>query len=108
MKVFDVETFVVKPEKEAEFVQSRQRFIKYMKENPEKFKEMKSYKRFVQMWGDTPKFIEMFEFDSMADLEKYMMRIAKEKDKELQKMWQEFMLCIFPTTYSTKIWKPVE
>ena len=74
MKIFDVETFVVKPEKQEEFMQLRQRFLKYMKKNPEKFKEMKSYKRFVQMWGGISKFIEMYEFDSMADLEKYMMR----------------------------------
>ena len=80
MTVFIVETYVVKPGKEGELVSLLQRIAEYKKENPEKFKEMKSKKIFSRMFGGiSGGFIEMNEFESMADAEKYMAREEKRR-----------------------------
>jgi len=44
MSIFIVDRFVVKPEKQAEFISFIQRALEYMEEKPEKFREMKSWK----------------------------------------------------------------
>ena len=81
MAVFILETYVVKPEKQGEFMASLQRILKYKKENPEKFKEMKSKKIFSQMFGGiSGEYIEMNEFGNMADAEKYMEEYLRTED----------------------------
>ena len=107
MSVFIVETYVVKPGKQGEFLSMLQRIRKYKKENPEKFKEMKSKKIFSQMFGGiSGGYIEMIEFDNMADAEKYMTR--EEEDEGFMKLYQEAKLLLVPATYSLKVWKAVE
>jgi len=51
VSVFVVDTHVVKPEKQEEYVSLMQKLRKYMKEKPETFKELKSWKIFAQMFG---------------------------------------------------------
>ena len=104
--VFIVETYVVKPGKQGELMTLLKRIAEYKKENPEKFKEMKSKKIFSQMFGGiSGGFIEMIEFDNMVDAEKYMAR--EEKDEEFMKLYQEAMLLLVPATYSMNVWKSV-
>jgi len=106
MTVFMVETYVVKPEKQGELVSLLQRIAEYKKANPEKFKEMKSKKIFSQLFGGiSGRYIEMIEFDNMADAEKYMTR--EEKDEGFMKLYHEAMLHIVPATYSMNVWKSV-
>jgi len=106
MTVFVVETYVVKPEKQAEFVSLLQKILQYKKENPETFKEMKSKKIFSQMFGGfSGGHIEMNEFENMADAEKYMARIFK--DEGFMKLYQEAKLLVVPATYSLNVWNPV-
>jgi hypothetical protein len=106
MTVFIVETYAVKPGKQGEFMTLLKRIAEYKKENPEKFKEMRSKKVFSQMFGGiSGGYIEMNEFDSMADVEKYMMKI--QKDEGFIKLYQEALLLTIPTTYSLNVWKAV-
>jgi len=107
MTVFIVDTFVVKPEKQREFMQLNQRFLKYKKENPERLREMKSWKLFVQTFGGISDayFISMEEFDNMEDVGKHMTRVSK--DEELMKILQELMLLVDPATFSRNVWNVV-
>ena len=102
MAVFIVETFVVKPEKQKEFMPLWKKMLKFIKENPKMFKG-KSGKLFTQMFGGVyGTYVSLFEYDSLADLEKEM--TATMKDERLMKMMQEFMLLVVPNTYTTNIW----
>ena len=106
MSVFVIETYVVKLEKQEELMSLLQRIRKYKEENPERFKEMKSKRIFSQMFGGiSGGYIEMNEFDNMADAEKYMAR--EFKDKGFMKLYQEAKLLLVPATYSLNVWKSV-
>jgi|GEM_PF-623938 len=109
MSIFRVGKFVVRQEKQAEFKSLWQRFLQYQRENPEKFKELKSgYRLFTQTFGDMQSaYIMMVEFDSLADLEKYPTRMLRE-ERETIKIVEEFMSLIEPTSYSLSIWNTVE
>ena len=101
-----VNTWVVKPEKEGEFTKLWQRYLKYIKENPKTFKEVKSLKLFTQMLGGIyGAHVELIEYDSLTDLEKLLTRIFK--DKEFMKVMQEIMLIIEPASYSINVWNAV-
>ena len=106
MTVFVVETYVVKPGKEGELMLLLQRMREYKKENPEQFMEMKSKRVFSQMFGGiSGGYVELDEFDGMADAEKYMARIFK--DEGFMKLYQEAKLLVVPATYSLNVWNPV-
>jgi hypothetical protein len=97
MSVFLVSTYVVKPDKQEE----------YKKENPEKVKELKSWKVFTQTFGDIyGKYMEIYEFDSMADYERYAEKAYK--NKEYSEIVQKQMLFFVPETVSNSIWNPVD
>ena len=106
MSVFVIESYVVKLGKQEELMSLLQRIRKYKEENPERFKEMKSKRIFSQMFGGiSGGYIEMNEFDNMADAEKYMARVFK--DKGFMKLYQEAKLLLVPATYSLNVWKSV-
>ena len=102
MSVFIVDSYVVKPERQEEFMPLMRRIVKYRKENPERFKELKSWKLFSLFGGIGGTYIGMGEFDSLTDIEKYMMRVSE--DKAMMKMWQKLMLLIVPATYTMNLW----
>ena len=106
MSLFIVFTCVVKPAKQREFKQLIKRFLKYKTENPEKFKELRSWKLFAQTFGSlADAYIAMEEYDNMADLEKCVTRIFK--DEGFMKIWQELMLLVEPETLSRNLWNAV-
>jgi len=103
LTIFVVETVVVKPEKHEEFKLLMQRVLKYKQENPELFKEVKSWKLFRQMFGGTAgAYVSMWEFENLTDLEKCWAK--EDKDKEFQKMHQELLQFIEPATFFMEIW----
>jgi hypothetical protein len=107
MTIVTADTFVVKPEKQAEFTKLWQRYQKYVKDNPKLFKEMKWTKTFTQMFGGTyGAIIALVEFNSLADMEKLNNRTMK--DPVLMKIYNEMMLLIDPTTYSSNVWTTLE
>ena len=102
MTVFEVGIWVVKPEKQAEFTKLWKRFLKYLKENPKMFKELKSIKLFTQtLGGITGAYVELAEYDSLADYEKLNKRTLK--DAGYMKLFQEFMLIIDPATLTSSV-----
>jgi hypothetical protein len=105
MAIFIVETFAVKPEKQKEFMPMWKRMLKIAKENP-KMCNFKSGKLFTQMFGGVyGTYVSMFEYESLADMEKETMMAMK--DERFSKLMQEFMLFIVPNTYTTNVWNSV-
>ena len=107
MSVFLVSTYVVKPDKQEEYKAMYRRLLEYMKENPEEVKELKSWKVFTQTFGDIyGKYMEIYEFDSMADYERFEERASK--NKEYLEIFENQMLFFVPGTVSNSIWNPVD
>ena len=106
MSVFIIVTYVVKPEKQAEFMPCIQRILKYVEENPQKFKEWKSFKLFSKMSFDiVGEYMELWGFDNMADLERCKTSLSK--DEGWMKLMQEIALLIDPATFSMNVWNSV-
>jgi len=73
---------MIKPEKRETFKSLMQRVHNYKEENPELFKEVKSWKLFRQMFGGIAgAYVSMWEF-----------------------VHQELLQLIDPATFSMKIW----
>ena len=106
MTIFKVETYVIKPEKQEEYMALVKKWGAYIK-NKEKCKELKSWKLFSQaIGGNTGAYVEMGEFENLANFEKLMDRI--EQDKEfIETIMSSWMSCVVPGTYSMSIWKSV-
>jgi hypothetical protein len=105
MTIFKVETYVVKPEKQEEYMALVEKWVRYIK-NKEKCKELKSWKLFSQtIVGTSGLYMEMGEFESLADYEKMMNRIMQ--DKELQTIFASFYDCVVPATDTISIWNAV-
>ena len=103
MTIFEVDQWLVKPEKQEGFTKLLKRILKYMKDNQKMFKEVKSQKIFTQTFGGIyGAYVALVEYDSLTDYERSSKRM--QKDKELAKMDKEFMSLIEPTTLSTNIW----
>lgn len=106
MSIFVVDTHVVKPEKQEGYASLMKRLRKYMKENPETFRGLKSWKVFAQMFGGiSGGHVQLWEYDSMADIEKSMMLMFR--DKGFMEIKREFDRLIEPTTHSWNIWNSV-
>jgi hypothetical protein len=106
MTILEVETFVVKPEKQGEVMALWQKALKYMKENPEKVKA-KSTKVFTQVFGGAfGGYVIMSEYDSMADWEKEY--AAMMQDETQMKLHQEAQTLMVPGTFSINILSALE
>jgi hypothetical protein len=109
MTVFLVETYVIKPEKQAEFAAYKKKwkkFFAYKEGHLEAFKEVESYKMFSQMlggnWGG---YVEIWEFENLAGLEKFFNKIMK--SEYMTKLAPEFASLEVPATRSMNIWYSV-
>jgi len=101
-----VVTYVVKPEKQAEFMPCMRRIDKYARANPSKFKEWKSFKLFSRETFDiVGKYMELWEFKNMTDYEKCRKRLTK--DKGWKKLMQEIVSLIEPATIQVTMWNTV-
>jgi hypothetical protein len=106
MSVFVVETYLVLPEKREKFKSLMQRLLQYKEENPKLFEEVRSLKLFTQVFGGIAGTnIELWEFDSMTDIEKCWKR--EDKDEGFMKIHQQFLQLIDPTTFSMRIWNSI-
>jgi hypothetical protein len=105
MTVFKMETYVVKPEKQEEYIALVEKWVGYTK-NKEKCKELKSWKLFSQtIVGTSGLYTEMGEFESLPDYEKMTNRITQ--DKELQTIFSSFPDCVVPATDTISIWNAI-
>jgi hypothetical protein len=108
MTVFRVEKYVVKPEKQEEYMAIMKKWTGYIKKNKEKCKELRSWKLFSQsIGGNVGEYIEMWELDSLADYEVFMQRIFHGQDESIAKILLGFTTCTVPGTNSVSIWNSV-
>ena len=106
MSIFIVDTHVVRPEKQGEYKSFLKRFRRYMKQHPETFKGVKSWKVFAQMFGGTAGgYVQLWEFDNMAEVEKSLAKMFR--DKGFLEIKQEFDRLIEPVTHSWSVWDSV-
>jgi hypothetical protein len=106
MTIFWVDSYVIKPDRLSEFTEVLRRFKAWMKEQPDLFKEVKSYKVFSHMlggrWGG---YVEMFEFESLSEFEKWKNKIAQSEFAKTH--LAESASLIVPTSESLDIWNSV-
>jgi hypothetical protein len=108
MTVFRVEKYVVKPEKQEEYMAIMKKWTGYIKKNKEKCKELRSWKLFSQsIGGNVGEYIEMWELDSLADYEVFMQRIFHGQDESIAKILLGFTTCTVPGTNSVSIWNSI-
>jgi hypothetical protein len=108
LTVFYVTTYVVKLEKLGEVPAIIKKYVAWMKSRPDLFKEMKSWKSFSHMYGGNRGcIVDMMEFESLADLEKFSIRYHGDKE-HITKIAPEIQAMIVPGTYSSSIWKANE
>ena len=105
MTVFLVETYVIKPDKQAEFLAYKKKWDKFFvfKDRPELFKEVKSHRLLAQLLGGNyGGYVELWEFESLADCERFFGRIMK--SDYVTKLYPEFASLIVPGTYMMNTW----
>ncbi len=106
MTVVSVSTFVVKYEKQTEFQALIKQFLKFKKANPTAFEGVRSFGLFQQECGGVyGSYVEMWEFKSKEEMEKFNARMIKHK--EMKKIDTEFQKMVDHTTLTASIWNAV-
>ena len=106
MNVVSVSTYVVKYEKRTEFQALMKRFLKFKKANPKAFEGVKSFRLFQQECGGVyGTYVEMWEFKSKEEMEKFNARMMK--NKEMKEIDTEFQKMVDHTTLTTSIWNTI-
>ena len=106
MSIFRVETYVVKLEKGVEFASAMSEYLRYRDTHPDLFKGLKSFRILRQEYGAvTGMYMEIAEFDSLAELETTVNRVHQ--DKGTKKIIRRFYELLDPATLSDSIWRPV-
>jgi hypothetical protein len=108
MTVFLVDTYVIKPDKLSEFTAFLKKYTEWEKKRLDLTKEVKSHKIFSHMlggkWGG---YVEMWEFENLADLEKFMNRVMQDQEW-LATIYLEAARLIVPASESIDIWNSVQ
>jgi len=106
MSILVVETYVIRPEKLSEFDPALNEFLKYKETHQELFRGLRSWRLFKQEYGAiSGLYIEMWEFDSLADMETITARIFS--DEGMKRISRGFHQLVEATSFSTGIWYPV-
>jgi hypothetical protein len=107
MTIFLIDTYVIKPDKLSEFRAFLKKYIEWEKKRLDLTKEVKSHKIFSHMiggkWGG---YVEMWEVENLADLEKFMTR-AMQDEEFLSTIYPEFAKLSVPASESMDIWNSV-
>jgi hypothetical protein len=107
MTVFMVETLVVKPDKLGEAAAFDEKFEALMKKRPDLFKEIKSVKHFSHfLGGNSGGRVMMWEFESLADVDKFLNRCMGDKEW-MTKFYPELAALMVPGTHSLNVWTPI-
>ncbi len=102
MSVFLAETYCVSFEKMDQLALLLKKATSLIKERPEKFRGLKSYQAFSQMVGEFGGHTEIWEFESMNDIDALFKTMFS--DEELKKIPQEFFSLVESGSYSTQVW----
>jgi len=99
MAAFKVETYVIKPEKQEEHMALVKKFVALKEKNPQKSKELKSWKLFAQKFGgnNCGGYVEMSEFENLADVEKFSNRMMQDKEF-MTTIVSSFISCTVPAS----------
>jgi hypothetical protein len=104
---FVVMKYVVKLDKQGDFKEFGKKWTQWKKKHPDLFKEVKSWKLFAQVFGGLQGgHVEMWEFETMADSEKFMNRLMQNKEFTTQ-LDPAFSALLVPGTYSMSVWNSV-
>ena len=98
---------MLKPEKQAElavYKRKWRKFFGYKDGRLLSFKEVKSHRMFSQLIGVADGFVEMFEFESLAESEKFLNKLMK--SGYMTKLYPEFISLIVPGSRSMVVWVP--
>jgi hypothetical protein len=102
-----VDSYVVKPDKLGEFTALLRKLETLIRKRPDLFKEAKSHKFFSHMVGGTwGGYVEMYEFENLADFEKCFNRVMQDKEF-LTTIYAEFSGHVVPGSESANIWNSV-
>jgi hypothetical protein len=106
MSIFLVETYLAKHEKQGEFDALLKDFLRFKKENPKVFAGLKSWKLLQQEYGGIGNmYIEMWEFESLPEMEKCNTRIFA--PKEMKRINKEFHELIDHATFARYVWNTI-
>ena len=106
MNVVNVSTYVIKYEKQTEFQALIKKFLKFKKTNPKVFEGVKSFRLLQQEYGGAVgSYLEIWEFKSKEDIEKFNTAIMK--NKEMKEIDTEFHKMVHHTTMTSSIWNTV-
>ena len=106
MSVVLTETYVVKPEKQAEFTPLLNEFLAFKEEHPRLFDGLKSWKLYRQEIGQpSGLYVEMWEYESLAQMEETNARLHQ--DEGMDAIRTAFQLLVEPATLSESVWRPV-
>ena len=106
MTVVSVSTYVIKYEKQAEFQALMKEFLEFKKANSKAFEGVKSFRLFQQEIGGVyGSYVEMWEFKSKEDMEKFNARMMK--NKEMKKIDTEFQKMVDHATLTSSIWNTI-
>jgi len=90
----------------SEFADYLKKYAAWASEKRDLFKELKSFRFFSQAFGgNTAGYVEMWEFESLTDLEKRMKNYFQ--DKEAAVWHQQWLSLIVPETWSLSVWNLV-
>jgi hypothetical protein len=110
MNAISVSTYVIKFEKQTEFQALMKQFLKFKKTNPKIFEGVKSFRFFQQQYGGVyGSYVEMWEFKSKEDMEKFNAKMMEQmmKNKEMKKIDTEFQKMVDHTTLTQSMWNTV-
>lgn len=106
MSIFLVETYLAKHEKQGEFDALLKDFLRFKKENPKVFAGLKSWKLLQQEYGGIGNmYIEMWEFESLPEMEKCNERIFS--NREMKRIQSEFQTLIDTSTFARFVWNSI-
>lgn len=106
MTIILVETYLVKPGRQAEFDALLGKFLRFKEGNPTLFRGVKSWRLMRQVFGGVGDlYIEMKEFKSLKSMEEARERVYA--TREMKRIKAEFQALIEPATYSRSVWSAV-
>ncbi|HVP15783.1 MAG TPA: hypothetical protein VMT42_00235 [candidate division Zixibacteria bacterium] len=105
MTIFLVDTYVIKPDKLGEFAEFVKKYFEWMKKRTDLANEVKSHKLFSHMIGKFGGYVEMIEFENLADFEKWTSKIMR--SEFMTTIYPEFAKYIVPGTESNEIWNSI-
>ncbi len=99
MVFVNIGTFSVSPDKRELLLALMKRTSDHMKENPDRFRFVRSHRLYTRSLGGTyGEFVDMWEFESWTGYQEYEKTYAS--DKAWGELWAEFMRLVEPSTQS--------